>query len=36
MRSFRTTYMRGGTSKGCLFLKSDLPADQSQWDHIFL
>lgn len=29
-------YMRGGTSKGCLFLKKDLPEDRSQWDETFL
>lgn len=28
--------MRGGTSKGCMFLKKDLPEDQSTWDEIFL
>ena len=36
MREFKTTFMRGGTSKGCMFLKKDLPEDQSQWDSIFL
>lgn len=36
MRKFKTVFMRGGTSKGCMFLKEDLPADQSGWDHIFL
>ncbi len=36
MRSFKTVYMRGGTSKGCMFKREDLPADQSQWDDIFL
>ena len=36
MRKFRTVFMRGGTSKGCMFLKDDLPADRGQWDHIFL
>lgn len=29
-------YMRGGTSKGCMFLKGDLPEDRSLWDSIFL
>ncbi len=29
-------YMRGGTSKGCMFRREDLPADTSQWDRIFL
>ena len=27
--------MRGGTSKGCMFLKSDLPA-REEWDDIFV
>lgn len=36
MRKFKTVFMRGGTSKGCMFLKKDLPADQSTWDEIFL
>ena len=25
MRKFKTVFMRGGTSKGCMFLRSDLP-----------
>lgn len=36
MRSFRTVYMRGGTSKGCMFKRDDLPEDRSTWDDIFL
>lgn len=36
MRSFKTVFMRGGTSKGCMFHREDLPADRSQWDDIFL
>lgn len=36
MRKFRTVFMRGGTSKGCMFLREDLPADESQWNDIFL
>ncbi len=36
MRKFRTVFMRGGTSKGCLFNKEDLPADRAEWDDIFL
>lgn len=36
MRKFRTVFMRGGTSKGCMFLKQDLPEDRAQWDDIFL
>ncbi len=36
MRSFKTVFMRGGTSKGCMFHKEDLPEDRSQWDSIFL
>lgn len=35
MRKFRTVFMRGGTSKGCMFLKEDLPA-REEWDHIFV
>ena len=29
-------YMRGGTSKGAMFLKKDLPEDKMLWDDIFL
>lgn len=36
MRKFPTVFMRGGTSKGCIFLREDLPADQREWDKIFL
>lgn len=36
MRAFKTVFMRGGTSKGLLFHKSDLPADPAEWDGIFL
>lgn len=36
MRKFRTVFMRGGTSKGCIFHREDLPEDRSQWDNIFL
>ncbi len=36
MRKFKTVFMRGGTSKGCMFHKEDLPADRAQWDSIFL
>ena len=25
MRAFKTVFMRGGTSKGCMFHKEDLP-----------
>jgi hypothetical protein len=28
--------MRGGTSKGCIFLKEDLPENREEWDSIFL
>lgn len=28
--------MRGGTSKGCLFHREDLPEDRAEWDSIFL
>lgn len=36
MRKFNTVFMRGGTSKGCMFHKEELPEDKSQWDDIFL
>lgn len=36
MRKFKTVFMRGGTSKGCMFHKEDLPADRSEWNSIFL
>ncbi len=36
MRKFKTVFMRGGTSKGCMFHKADLPEDRGQWDEIFL
>ena len=35
MRSFKTVFMRGGTSKGCMFLESDLPG-REEWDDIFV
>lgn len=36
MRYFPVTFMRGGTSKGCVFNRSDLPHDSSDWDFVFL
>ncbi len=36
MRKFKTVFMRGGTSKGCMFHKEDLPEDKREWDSIFL
>lgn len=36
MRKFKTVFMRGGTSKGCMFLKEDLPENRAEWDSIFL
>lgn len=36
MRKFKTVFMRGGTSKGCMFRKEDLPEDRDEWDNIFL
>ncbi len=36
MRKFKTVFMRGGTSKGCFFLREDLPEDRNEWDSIFL
>ena len=35
MRKFKTVFMRGGTSKGCMFLREDLPA-REEWDDIFV
>lgn len=35
MRSFKTVFMRGGTSKGCMFLREDLPV-REEWDDIFV
>ena len=35
MRSFKTVFMRGGTSKGCMFLERDLPT-REEWDDIFV
>ena len=29
-------WMRGGTSKGLMFRREDLPADRADWDPIFL
>lgn len=36
MRKFRTVFMRGGTSKGCIFHREDLPENPVEWDSIFL
>ncbi len=36
MKKYKTVYMRGGTSKGCLFKKEDLPEDRAAWDDIFI
>ena len=36
MRAFKKVFMRGGTSKGCMFRKEDLPDDPLEWDSIFL
>ena len=30
MRKFKTVFMRGGTSKGCMFHKEDLPGRQKR------
>lgn len=32
----RAVFMRGGTSKAVMFRREDLPADQKDWDAIFL
>jgi len=34
--SIPATFMRGGTSRGLYFRKSDLPDDRALWDNIFL
>ncbi|MFN3454017.1 MAG: PrpF domain-containing protein [Pseudobdellovibrio sp.] len=36
MKSLRAMFMRGGTSKALMVLKTDLPSDQKKWDQIFL
>lgn len=36
MQKFKTVFMRGGTSKGCMFLEQDLPKDRSTWDELFI
>lgn len=36
MRTFKTVFMRGGTSKGCMFCREDLPENREEWDSIFL
>ena len=36
MRTFQTVFMRGGTSKGCMFHKEELPENREEWDSIFL
>lgn len=35
MRKFPVTYMRGGTSKGLIFLENDLPENHEEWSDIF-
>src|SRR5690606_29810610 len=32
----RAVFMRGGTSKGLIIRKSDLPPDQAEWEPLFL
>ena len=32
----RAVFMRGGTSKALMLRSTDLPADRSQWDPIFV
>lgn len=36
MRKFNVVYMGGGTSKGCIFHKEDLPENRAEWDDIFV
>src|SRR5688572_10653038 len=33
---YRAAFIRGGTSKGLVFRRADLPADPRTWDAIFL
>ena len=35
-REISATFMRGGTSKGLMLIRSDLPKDKKLWDEIFL
>lgn len=35
-KRLRAVFMRGGTSKGVIFRREDLPDDQTAWDAIFL
>lgn len=35
-RATRACFMRGGTSKGVIFHRQDLPEDRSEWDALFL
>jgi 2-methylaconitate cis-trans-isomerase PrpF len=35
-RKIRAVFARGGTSKGLLFHRADLPRDRSAWDRLFL
>lgn len=35
-RAIPATYMRGGTSRGVMFRRDDLPPDRAAWDEIFL
>lgn len=36
MRTLKSVFMRGGTSKGCMFHQEDLPESREEWDDIFL
>ena len=35
-REVAATFMRGGTSKGLMLIRRDLPKDKKKWDEIFL
>jgi 2-methylaconitate cis-trans-isomerase PrpF len=35
-RRIRAVFMRGGTSKGLILRREDLPAEREQWDSLFL
>ncbi len=33
--AYPASFMRGGTSKGLMFMRADLPADRAAWDAVF-
>lgn len=36
LKKYRCVYMRGGTSKACMFHEKDLPTDRDSWKELFL